>query len=101
MRPHGPRSDNDAGSRIVTFEAQSHGFSTRCLRFAAPVARTPRKTRFRLLAKLYRTGLVTRRVPAKGFNGSYHGTISSFPKLSWRNVRMNFWAPLANSSKSR
>ena len=27
----------------------------------------PRKTRFRLLARLYRAGLVTRRVPAKGF----------------------------------
>ena len=27
----------------------------------------PRKTRFRLLARLCRTGLVTRRVPMKGF----------------------------------
>ncbi len=31
------------------------------------VARPPRKTRFRLLARLCRTGLVTRRVPIKGF----------------------------------
>src|SRR5580658_53671 len=28
---------------------------------------SPRKTRFRLLARLCRTGLVTRRVPVKGF----------------------------------
>jgi hypothetical protein len=41
---------------------------------------TPRKTRFRLLAKLYRTGLVTRRVPVKGFRHASYIT-SSFPKL--------------------
>ena len=50
-----------------TFEAQSHGVSTRCLRFAESIARLPRKTRFRLLVRLYRTGLITRRVPPKGF----------------------------------
>ena len=32
-----------------------------------PVTRTPRKTRFRPLARLCRAGLVTRRVPTKGF----------------------------------
>ena len=68
MRRRGPRSDHDEGSRNRTFEAQSHGFGTGCLRFAGRVAPTPRKTRFRLLAKLFRTGLVTRRVPTKGFN---------------------------------
>jgi hypothetical protein len=41
----------------------------RCLRFAARVSPGPRKTRFRLLAGLYRAGLVTRRVPTKGFRG--------------------------------
>jgi hypothetical protein len=51
----------------IAFEAQSHGFGTGYLRFAGRVAPTPRKTRFRLLAKLFRTGLVTRRVPSKGF----------------------------------
>jgi hypothetical protein len=51
----------------TAFEAPSHGFGTGCLRFAVQVAHTPRKTRFRLLAKLFRTGLVTRRVPSKGF----------------------------------
>ena len=51
----------------IAFEAQSHGFGTGCLRFAGRVTPTPRKTRFRLLARLFRTGLVTRRVPSKGF----------------------------------
>ena len=67
MRRRGPRCVHDEGSRIRTFEAQSHGFGTGCLRFAGRVAPTPRKTRFRLLAKLFRTGLATRRVPSKGF----------------------------------
>jgi hypothetical protein len=62
------------------FGAQSHGLGTRCLRFARWVARTRRQTRFRLLAKLSRAGLVTRRVPTKGFlDASYIS--SSFPKL--------------------
>jgi hypothetical protein len=40
------------------FGAQSHGIRTRCLRFAGRVAPPPRKTRFRLLAKLCRAGFV-------------------------------------------
>jgi hypothetical protein len=66
-RRHGPRADHDEGSCIRPFGAQSHGFGTGCLRFAGRVTPTPRKTRFRLLARLFRTGLVTRRVPSKGF----------------------------------
>jgi hypothetical protein len=42
--------------RYGHFEAQSHGLHARCLRFAAPVTRTPRKTRFRLGGSLYRAG---------------------------------------------
>ena len=64
---HGPRYVHGEGSHKAAFEAQSHGFGTGCLRFAGRVTPTPRKTRFRLLAKLFRTGLVTRRVPSKGF----------------------------------
>jgi hypothetical protein len=67
MHRRGPRYVHGEGSRIAAFEAQSHGFGTGCLRFAGRVAPTPRKTRFRLLAKLFRTGLITRRVPSKGF----------------------------------
>ena len=66
MRQRGPRTDHDEGSCIRPFGAQSPGFGTGCLRFAGRVAPTPRKTRFRLLARLFRAGLVTRRVPSKG-----------------------------------
>jgi hypothetical protein len=34
------------------------------------VTHPPRKTRFRLLVRLYRTGLVTRRVPSERFQAS-------------------------------
>jgi hypothetical protein len=67
MRRRGPRTDHDEGSCIRPFGAQLHGFGTGCLRFAGRVAPTPRKTRFRLLARLFRTGFATRRVPLKGF----------------------------------
>ena len=70
--------------RKLAFEAQSHGFGTGCLRFAVQVAHTPRKTRFRLLARLFRTGLVTRRVPSKGFK-VYPTSDPPFP--SWRSAR--------------
>lgn len=40
----------------TNFEAQSHSLHARCLRFAATVAHAPRKTRFRLVAHLGRTG---------------------------------------------
>jgi hypothetical protein len=53
--------------RYGHFEAQSHGLHARCLRFAAPVTRTPRKTRFRWVASLYRAGFV----PA-GFLTPFH-----------------------------
>ncbi len=44
--------------RCGYFEAQSHGLYARCLRFAAPVTQSPRKTRFRSVANLYRTGFI-------------------------------------------
>ena len=44
------RTTTKAPACNVSFEAQSHGLGTRCLRFAAPVTRAPRKTRFRLPA---------------------------------------------------
>jgi hypothetical protein len=75
------RQLNNVGSRdFNAFGAQSHGPLTRCLRFAAPVTRAPRKTRFRPLAKLCRAGLVTRRVPTKGFRL----WLPPFPSFSWR-----------------
>src|SRR5262249_4527641 len=55
----GPRYLDYGGSRDnMHFGAQSLGIRTRCLRFAGWVAPPPRKTRFRLLARLCRMGLV-------------------------------------------
>jgi hypothetical protein len=50
-----------------TASALAAGTMRSMVGFAGRVAPTPRKTRFRLLARLFRTGLVTRRVPLKGF----------------------------------
>ena len=66
------------------FEAQSRGLHTRCLRFAAGVAPEPRKTRYRLVASLRRTGLVTRLVPLKGFSYA-----SSSPRLVLAHSKKN------------
>jgi len=42
------------------------------------VTHPPRKTRFRLLVRLYRTGLVTRRVPSERFQASNYPPFPSF-----------------------
>src|SRR5208337_1655812 len=42
------------------------------------VTHPPRKTRFRLLVQLYRTGLVTRRVPSERFQASDYPPFPSF-----------------------
>jgi Xylose isomerase-like TIM barrel len=42
------------------------------------VTHPPRKTRFRLLVRLYRTGLVTRRVPSERFQASDYPPFPSF-----------------------
>ncbi len=42
------------------------------------VTHPPRKTRFRLLVRLYRTGLVTRRVPFERFQASNYPPFPSF-----------------------
>jgi len=79
-RPCCPRSFNDEGSSDSTVEAQLHGFRTRCLRLVVQVTHTPRKTRFRLLVRLCRTGLSPAKAPLKGF--SYQLPITSpFPEL--------------------
>src|SRR3990172_2462233 len=56
VRRRGPRSNQDEGSHEANFGAPSHGLDTRCLRFAEWIAPPPRKTRFRLLARLCREG---------------------------------------------
>ena|ERR1700730_17031650 len=64
----------------IAFRHQ-HSLSTlRSADFAAP-----RKTRFWLRARLYQTGLVTRRVPTKGFRDVTY-IASPFPKLLGANA---------------
>ena len=80
-RRHGPRYVHDEGSHDnATFEAQSHGLGTRCLRFvrclAAPDARLASRC-----WPLYGTGLATRRIPLKGFRTASYLS-SPFPKLA-------------------
>ena len=82
------------------FGAQSHGFYSSCLRFTHRVASCACKTRFRLLTRLYRAGLTTRRITPKGFGfwflppsqafpGAIHRTFDSAfkaPALGWRTL---------------
>ena len=53
-----------------------HGIGTRCLRFAGRVAPPPRKTRFRLLAKLCRAGFVNPQGCDERFLSSSHFLLS-------------------------
>src|SRR6516225_8056609 len=78
---HGPRfHENEGSPRVCDFSGLNG--RRRCwlstLRSAAHTA--PRKTRFRLLAKLCRVGLVAHKASTKGFRGS-HYISSSLPKL--------------------
>ena len=68
MRRRGPRCLYDEGSRDDWLSGLDHTALALAV-YASPggFARTGRKTRFPLLARLYGTGLVTRRVPTKGF----------------------------------
>jgi hypothetical protein len=68
------------------FGAHSHGLQAGCLRFAGWVTPPPRKTRFRLLARPGRVGLVTHRVPARGFKVGFLPSYSPCPSFAWRNV---------------
>ena len=81
VRRHGPRYAKGEGYPRLSNISGLNGTASalRCLRFAGWVTPPPRKTRFRLLAWLSRTGLSTRRVPTKGFQDAYIS--SSFPKL--------------------
>jgi len=56
------------------------------------VTHPPRKTRFRLLVRLYRTGLVTRRVPSERFQAS----AILLSRASWRDVGSSFRARMMN-----
>ncbi len=47
---------DENSSNVSPFGARSRGLGVRCLRFAGRIAPAPRKTRFRLVASLCRTG---------------------------------------------
>lgn len=51
-----------------------------------------RKTRFRLLAKLYRVGLVTHRVPTRGFQGVVVTSFPPLPSFAWRKDTIPNWS---------
>src|SRR5436853_95682 len=79
----GTTRHGEGSHHVTSFEARSRGFGTGCLRFAPPVTRSGRQTRFRWLARPCREGLVTLRVPTKGFR--YVSYIPfPFPRLAWR-----------------
>ena len=86
----GPRYVHDEGSHdTLTFEAQSHGFGTRCLRFVVWVAPGPRKTRFPLLARS--TGRDW--LPAGFFRKVSEVRLTShppFPGFAWRKDMIQF-----------
>ena len=67
--------------RIANFGAQSHGLHLRCLRFAASVTRSPRKTRFRAVASLTRAGLDPQDLYERFPSDSSHVISSPFPEL--------------------
>src|SRR5438552_1501386 len=78
---HGPRTQHGEGS-YKTVISGLNGTASALAVYAsfARLLASKRKTRFWLLAKLYQTGLVTRRVPTKGFQDVSYIS-SSFPKL--------------------
>jgi hypothetical protein len=67
--------------RLCDFGAQLHGLHLRCLRFAAAVTRTPRKTRFRAVANLTRAGLDPQDLFERFPSDSSHAFSSPFPEL--------------------
>jgi len=62
-----PSSPKGEGSPRWHFRVLSHGVGSGCPRFATVVTHAPRKTRLRLLARLYRTGLASRRIRVDEF----------------------------------
>ena len=57
---------------------------TRCLRFAARVTPAPRKTRFRLLARLYRTAQIGLLGSLRKVSTVYVMRLPPFPGFAWR-----------------
>jgi hypothetical protein len=84
----GPRYVHNEGSHDNnSFGAQSHGLGTCCLRFVTCLATGDARLASRCWP-LYGAGLVTRRIPTKGFRTASYIS-SSLLKLSWRKDILN------------
>ena len=71
-----------AGSHLCALSRLDYRSSfTRCLHFTPAVFDEPRKTRFRLLARLYRVGLGTHRALSRSFSFSSSSFTSSSHRL--------------------
>ncbi len=75
-----------SASTPEAFGALSRSLRAPCVRFAAPVARTPRNTRFRLVASPCRAGLVTRRDAQRVSEFTARASHPPSPGFAWRNT---------------
>ena len=88
-----PATDNDEGSpRVLISGLNRTAFDLAVYASQGVVTHPPRKTRFRLLVRLYRTGLVTRRVPSERFQAS----AILLSRASSRDVGTSFRARMMN-----
>jgi hypothetical protein len=79
--PTRPRSQNDEGSQRELISGLNRTASALAVYASSrPVSRPRRKTRFRVLTQLSQAGLITRRIPTKGFDAASY-IISSSPRL--------------------
>src|SRR6516164_6141772 len=83
-----PRYEYGEGSHEDGFGAESHGFDTRCLRFAGTVTCHDARRASRCWP-LCEAGLVTRRIPPKGFRVASYIS-SPFPRLGLAQIRLTF-----------
>jgi hypothetical protein len=82
------------GSRDAVISGLYYTACTRAISsFAASVARALRKTRFRLVANLYRVGLTTHWVPPHYFKTASLAISPKCPGFSWRTFS-TAWRPI-------
>ncbi len=72
-----------------TLGALSRSLRAPCVRFAAPVTRTPRNTRFRLVASLCRARLATRRDAQRVSEVTARASHPPSPGFAWRNTTLD------------
>jgi hypothetical protein len=81
-----PASRTAKASALFSLSGLNHAASA-ITTYASRLSRlSPRKARFRLLATLCRTGLVTCRATLKGFSVLF----PPFPGFTWRNLKFDF-----------